>query len=145
MCSLPQLLDFQLMANVMGVHGPVKCNVALNLRQAQDKTWTGSGCQQMAWSLSGLVVVLMAIKTFRNVSGIFWSEEGQMLFRHIQGSHNVLCWPLSMRPRQHDRIVLIGLCWLYGRSEFSPPPPLGSVWTQVRTNFAESFSRELQD
>ncbi len=27
-----------------------------------------------------------------------------------------------MRARQHDRFVLIGLCWLYGRSEFPPPP-----------------------
>ncbi len=35
----------------------------------------------------------------------------------------LLYWPLSMRPRQHDRFVLIGLCWLYGRSEFPPPPP----------------------
>ncbi len=34
------------------------------------------------------------------------------------------CWPLSMRPRHYDRFVLIGLCWLYGRSEFPPPPPL---------------------
>ncbi len=25
-----------------------------------------------------------------------------------------------MRPRQHDRFVLIGLCWLYGRSEYLP-------------------------
>ncbi len=25
---------------------------------------------------------------------------------------------LSVRPRQHDRFVLIGLCWLYGHSEF---------------------------
>ncbi len=35
----------------------------------------------------------------------------------------LLCWPLSMRPRHYDRFVLIGLCWLYGRSEFPPPPP----------------------
>ena len=28
-----------------------------------------------------------------------------------------------MRSRQHDRFVLIGLCWLYGRSELPPPPP----------------------
>ncbi len=35
----------------------------------------------------------------------------------------LLFWPLSMRPRQHDRFVLIGLCWLYGRSEFPPPRP----------------------
>ncbi len=34
----------------------------------------------------------------------------------------LLSWPLSMRPRQHDRFVLIGLCWLYGRTEFPPPP-----------------------
>ncbi len=27
----------------------------------------------------------------------------------------------TRRPRQHDRFVLIGLCWLYGRSEFPPP------------------------
>ncbi len=26
-----------------------------------------------------------------------------------------------MRLRQHDRFALIGLCWLYGRSEFPPP------------------------
>ncbi len=26
-----------------------------------------------------------------------------------------------MRPRHYDRFVLIGLCWLYGRSEFPPP------------------------
>ncbi len=41
-----------------------------------------------------------------------------------QKSFVLLCWPLSMRPRQHDRFVLIGLCWLYGRSDFSPPPPV---------------------
>ncbi len=35
----------------------------------------------------------------------------------------LLYWPLLMEPRQHDRFVLIGLCWLYGRSEFPPPPP----------------------
>ena len=29
-----------------------------------------------------------------------------------------------MRPRRYDRFVLIGLCWLYGRSEFPPPPLL---------------------
>ncbi len=23
----------------------------------------------------------------------------------------------------HDRFALIGLCWLYGRSDFPPPPP----------------------
>ncbi len=34
----------------------------------------------------------------------------------------LVCWPLSMRLRQHDRFVLIGLCWLYGRSDFPPPP-----------------------
>ena len=28
-----------------------------------------------------------------------------------------------MRPRHDDRFVLIGLCWLYGRSEYPPPPP----------------------
>ncbi len=27
-----------------------------------------------------------------------------------------------MRPRQHGRFVLIGLCWLYERSDFYPPP-----------------------
>ena len=37
-------------------------------------------------------------------------------------------WPLSMRPRQHDRFVLLGLCWLYGRSEFPPPPPPALQW-----------------
>ncbi len=26
-------------------------------------------------------------------------------------------------PSHYDRLVLIGLCWLYGRSEFPPPPP----------------------
>ncbi len=35
----------------------------------------------------------------------------------------LLSWPLSVRPRHYDRFVLIGLCWLYGRSEFPPPPP----------------------
>ncbi len=29
-----------------------------------------------------------------------------------------------MRPRHYDRFVLIGLCWLYGRSEFPPPSQL---------------------
>ncbi len=33
-------------------------------------------------------------------------------------------WPLSMRPRHYDRFVLIGLCWLHGRSEFPPPHDL---------------------
>ncbi len=28
-----------------------------------------------------------------------------------------------MRPRHYDRFVLVGLCWLYGRSEFPPPLP----------------------
>ncbi len=36
----------------------------------------------------------------------------------------LLCWPLSMRSRQHDRFVLVGVCWLYGSSESPPPPPL---------------------
>ncbi len=27
-------------------------------------------------------------------------------------------------PRQHDRFVLIGLCWLYGRNEIPPPQSL---------------------
>ncbi len=26
--------------------------------------------------------------------------------------------------RHYDGFILIGLCWLYGRSEFPPPPPL---------------------
>ncbi len=32
-----------------------------------------------------------------------------------------------MRPRHYDRFVLIGLCWLYGRSEFPPPQPALAV------------------
>ncbi len=38
-----------------------------------------------------------------------------------------------MRPRQHDRFVLIGLCWLYGRSEFPPPYYGTSAWKFCKT------------
>ncbi len=34
----------------------------------------------------------------------------------------LLYWPLSNRPRHHDKLVLVGLCWLYGRGEVPPPP-----------------------
>ncbi len=37
-----------------------------------------------------------------------------------------------MRPRHHDRIVLIGLCWLNGHSEF-PPPPLVNLMRSMNT------------
>ncbi len=47
----------------------------------------------------------------------------------------LLCWPLSMRPRHYDRFVLIGLCWLYGRSEFPPPPPKKLVLAVTGTAF----------
>ncbi len=52
--------------------------------------------------------------------------------------------PLSIRPRQHDRFVLIGLCWLYGRSEFPPLPrhlhgPY--IFARVISNFARASSR----
>ena len=40
----------------------------------------------------------------------------------------LLCWPLSMRSRHHDRFVLIGLCWLYGRNEFPPPSRRSMYW-----------------
>ena len=46
------------------------------------------------------------------------------LIWHKDQNSVLLYGPLSMRPRQHDRFVLIGLCWLYGRSEFPPRPPL---------------------
>ncbi len=36
-----------------------------------------------------------------------------------------------MRPRHYDRFVLIGLCWLYGRSEV--PPPLSGSFVTLRT------------
>ena len=29
---------------------------------------------------------------------------------------------MTVKPRQHDRFVLIGLCWLCGRSEIPLPP-----------------------
>ncbi len=40
-----------------------------------------------------------------------------------------LCRPLSMRPRRHDRFVLIGLCWLNGHSEI-PSPSHTDTYTQ---------------
>ncbi len=36
-------------------------------------------------------------------------------------------WPLSKRPRQHDKFVLIGICRLYGRNELTPPSPFSSL------------------
>ena len=45
----------------------------------------------------------------------------------------LLCWPLSMRARQQDSFVHIGLCWLNGRSEFCPPPL--SCGTRCRSLF----------
>ncbi len=52
----------------------------------------------------------------------------------------LLYWPLSVRPRQHDRFVLIGLCWLYGRSEFPPSPPQCS--TKIPTLKSMSHARQ---
>ncbi len=43
----------------------------------------------------------------------------------------LLCWPLSMRPRQHDRFVFVGLCWLYRRNKF-PPPPVSAIVNRPR-------------
>ncbi len=37
--------------------------------------------------------------------------------------HDSLAWPSSKRPRHPAKFVLIGLCWLYGRSETPTPPP----------------------
>ena len=56
----------------------------------------------------------------------------------------LLYWPLSMRPGQHDRFVLIGLCWLYGRSEFPPPPPppIGRVEEEQDPFGASEVSRQ---
>ncbi len=48
-----------------------------------------------------------------------------VMWHKDQKSVCALVLALSMRPRHYDRFVLIGLCWLYGRSEF-PPPPLKS-------------------
>ncbi len=45
-----------------------------------------------------------------------------------------------MRPRQHDRFVLIGLCWLYGRSEF--PPSFSQIKCRTQT---EEFLFLLRD
>ncbi len=55
----------------------------------------------------------------------------------------LLCWPLSKMLRQHDRFVLIGLCWLYGRSEFPTPsvrtsPPVHTTHTAVHREFCGS-------
>ncbi len=44
-----------------------------------------------------------------------------------------------MRPRQHDRFVLIGLCWLYGRSEFL----LLLLWTLRWTHITDPVLQEL--
>ncbi len=83
-------------------------------------------------------------------AGIFQDCHGAMRISHVaQGTRSLfvlLCWTLSMRPRQHDRFVLKGLCWLYGRSEFSPPlvliaqglkPPSPLPWgvCQLSTNY----------
>ncbi len=43
--------------------------------------------------------------------------------------------PPPKRPRHHDRFDLIGLCWLYGRSELPPPMKGKSVTYQSLTNF----------
>ncbi len=51
-----------------------------------------------------------------------WLQETSSCISKDQKSVVLLYWSLSMRPRQHGRFVLIGLCWLYGRSAFSPPP-----------------------
>ncbi len=38
-----------------------------------------------------------------------------------------------MRPRRYERFVLIGLCWLYGRSEFPlPPAPMLAIASRQR-------------
>ena len=40
-----------------------------------------------------------------------------------------------MRPRHDDRFVLIGLCWLYGRSEFPPFLLLISIQPKLHLGF----------
>ncbi len=48
----------------------------------------------------------------RNVPGLSWCHE----VSHVERNRSpfvLLCWPFSMRRRQQDRFVLIGLCWLY--------------------------------
>ncbi len=44
-----------------------------------------------------------------------------MLIQDIEAfSYIVLA---TVNEAQHDRFVLISLCWLYGRGELPPPPP----------------------
>ncbi len=59
------------------------------------------------------------------------SKQGLSCGTRTRSLFVLLCWPLSVRPRQHEKFALIGLCWLYGRSEFPPPPPQARwLWTR---------------
>ncbi len=46
---------------------------------------------------------------------------------------------LNLHESCHDRFVLIGLCWLYGRSEFPPPP-----WLVCRPVFSIMITHPLR-
>ncbi len=64
----------------------------------------------------------VAIKTRTLKNAVPLTTQGLSCGTRTRNLFVLLCWPLSMRPRRYDRFVLIGLCWLYGRSEFPPPP-----------------------
>ncbi len=61
-------------------------------------------------------------------------QQHAMIFRESHDAMRSVMWHKDQKSvcalvlaivneAHHDRFVLIGLCWLYGRSEFPPPPP----------------------
>ncbi len=64
----------------------------------------------------------------------FYDAMRSLMWHKDQKSVCALVLAIVNEPRQHDRFVLIGLCWLYGRSEYPPPPVAPDTrleWTSI--------------
>ena len=86
----------------------IACSLQIDCPHVQDLR------PQRAWMLQDSHVAMRSV---------MWHE--------YQKSGCALVLAIVMRPRQHDRFVLIGLCWLYGRSDLPPhppPPTVSSEW-----------------
>ncbi len=100
-------------------------------------------CHDICAGAPFVLPMLSATSAIMSLTALMFRAFGssmQKFFRILMMPRNLSCgtttrslfvllyWPLSMRPRQHDRFVLIGLCWLYGRSKF--PPCIESRYNQ---------------
>ncbi len=89
---------------------PLSCTAATHA--LHQRLMLGRCLSISCWRINGLITLWDCLPTFL----LFISTRTRRLFV-------LLYWPLSERAKNHDRFVLIGVCWQYGRSDFTRPPP----------------------